>query len=445
MLKSFKKPTILTTLLSFIALGAISAGIVFSLPHRAQAAPSDSQIMFVLDASSSMLYTDNTSSTRIDKAKKALVNTINSIPSDMPVGVRVYGSTVPENNQQAGCKDSVLLSSPKANNAKSLRTAINNVQAKGWTLIGKALQDVKGDFSGEGTKTVILLSDGIDTCNPSKVCTIAKELSKAGTNIKVNTVGIVVTKAAREQLKCVAQNTGGTYYDVNNIDRLQKALQALTSREVNKVPAQKGIPIRGTEDLNDAPIMLNNTLYSDTLVDKTLYYGFDALPEQKIKVTVTGTDTGDQLDWFNYLQLRSYSKLDGQTLAATAIFGTSKRFTKSADTVTLTYTIDTKQQKITEAQPVAFGLAVTGTQDKNIKVPIDIKVTTEGGIAPDNKSVDSEAQTAAQKSESSTESASPLWPIIAGILVALLIAGGISTYFYLRKKNRNNMPPTNTL
>lgn len=440
MMKLFKKTLLSIAFISAAVLGISSTGVIFS-PSNAQAADQNSQIMFILDASSSMLYTDQTSSTRITKAKKALINTIKSVPKDSQVGVRVYGSKVPETDQNAGCKDTVRLSAPKANNSRKLTSQINNVQARGWTLIGKALEEVSKDFTnGEGPKTVILLSDGVDTCSPAKVCDIAKKLRKKDTDIKVHTVGIKVDKRAREQLTCVAKNTGGTYYSVNDIDRLQKALRALTERETTKAPVQEGVPIRGTQEIADAPIMLNETLYRDTLTIPTrLHYGFDALPEQKITITVTAKEKGNNLDWLNYLTLRSYTKTDGKKLSATAIFGATERFdrTKPNDTVTLTYTIDTKEQGITEAQPIAIGLDVSGASDKGEKVPIQIKVSATGGIEPDNVAPDTKES---QPDQASDTTADPdytwLWLILAAILVALVAAGG--GYYAWRKKRQNS-------
>lgn len=419
----------LKKLTTFVAVAALSLSFVPLSPVSADA---EGEIMFILDASSSMLYKDGTASTRIDRAKAALVSTLSSIPTDQRVGVRVYGSKVPDTNQVDGCNDSSLISKPAANNSATLIKEVNNVQAKGWTLMSKALNDVKGDFTGEGPKTVILLSDGVDTCNPTKVCETAKSLAASGTDIKVNTLGLVVNNAARAQLQCIANNTGGTYYDVNDLSRLQKALTALTAKSVNLF-TKEGIPVKGTADITESPALLADTLYSDTINgEETVYYSFDALPKQKITITVKGADNNDKLGMFNFLAVKGYTKLDGSNLAATGVFGHSERFNRGPDVVTTVYKIDTEKQKITEPQQIAFSVNV---RSNTIDLPVQITVAAEGGVAPDNKTIEEKGQTDV-KDDKKDEDSVELLPIILGGIGGLIAIAAITAFIiYKRRKN----------
>lgn len=403
------------------------------LPKTVANAEPTGEIMFILDASSSMLYQDGTPKTRIDRAKEALVSTLQSMPADQRVGVRVYGSKVPDTNQVDGCNDSSLIAAPKANNSAELINQVNGVQAKGWTLMSKALTDVKSDFTGEGPKTVILLSDGVDTCNPAQVCETAKSLAASGTNIKVNTLGLVVNNDARAQLQCIADNTGGTYYDVNDLSRLQKALTALTAQSVNLF-TNEGIPVRGTADIAESPALLPDTLYTDTMNgEETLYYSFDALPKQKVTITVKGADNNGELNNFNFLNLKGYTKLDASKLSATGIFGESDKFSRGPDVVTTVYTIDTEKQKITKPQPIAFSVNIRSNESK---IPVQIKITTEGGEAPNNKTIDEKGQ-ADDTDEKSDKDDTNILPVILGIIGTLLVAGaGVAFFLYKRSKNK---------
>lgn len=411
---------------------AVSVGVgVAVVPKGVASAQTDGEVMFILDASSSMLYKDGTSKTRIDRAKEALVSTLKTIPSDQRVGVRAYGSNIPDTNQADGCKDSSLLSAPKAGNSSKLIQQVNAVEAKGWTLMSKALTDVKGDFTGEGPKTVILLSDGVDTCNPEKVCETAKRLAASGTDIKVNTLGLVVNNEAREQLQCIASNTGGTYYDVNDLNRLQKALTALTAKSVNLF-SKDGIPVKGAADITESPALLADTLYSDIINgEETVYYSFDALPKQQITITVKGADNNDKLGLFNFLGVKGYTKLDGSNLAATGIFGNSERFNRGADLVTTVYKIDTEKQNITEPQQIAFSVNI---RSSTVDVPVQITVSAEGGEAPDNKTIEEKGQSDAKSEEKDEDSLNLLSIIIGGIGSLLAIAAIVGCVIYKRRK-----------
>lgn len=406
------KKLALVLVATFTALIAISG----FAPYTAQA-ESNGEIMFMLDASSSMLAKDGTSTTRIDKAKNALRQTISSLPSDTKVGLRVYGSQQSDanSNKSAGCIDSRLVSAPAANNAANLTAAINSIQAKGWTLMGKSLQDVQKDFTGSGPKTVILLSDGIDTCSPPAACEVAKNLSSNGVDIKVNTLGLLVNDQARSQLGCIAQNSGGNYYDINSLDRLQATLNSLAAREVSLFTAQ-GTPIKGSLRIEQAPLMLGDTFYTDTItVPQELYYGFEALPKQKITITLKAIGRDTPLRNFDFLVLGGYYQDTAEKLRP---FATSQAF--RSDVTTAVYKVDTTKEKITKPTLFAFKVAIDPNNTSNVDgtaVPLEIKVATEGGVAPNNQIASTN-----QGDSTSASDNKPMSPLVIVLLTLLGVA-----------------------
>lgn len=398
-------------------------------PTAAIAAKPQDEIMFILDASSSMLYKDGTDSTRIDRAKAALTATIQALPSDANIGVRVYGSVSPESDKTASCQDSVLLSSPKPGNAEILTRQITDIQSRGWTPIAKALNDVKGDFSGEGRKTVILLSDGIDTCAPAQACQAAKNLAQTGADIKVSSLGFVVNQEAREQLQCIANDGGGEYYDVNDVTRLQEGLSALAQKQITS--AENGAtPIECSNELSDAPALIAGTRYVHTLsADESVFCSFDALPKQKITITAEATDTDGVLDLFNFLNVKGYVKLDGAKLSATGMYGETQRFSReTSETVTVTYDIDTARQKLNKPQHVAFSLQLSRNE---ANVPVFVTVAATGGEAPNNDSEANASETDGSMEVADNGSNLLMYGLIfAGILATVTVMAVLG----LRKK-----------
>jgi hypothetical protein len=422
----------------YLILGAflaISSANVWQ-PKKAQAAESGGEIMFLLDASSSMLAKDGTSTTRIDKAKSALTQTINSLPADTKVGLRVYGSQVPDTNKSAGCVDTRLVSAPAANNAAKITSSLSSIQAKGWTLMGKSLQDVQGDFSGSGPKTVILLSDGIDTCSPPDACEVAKNLAAQGTKIRVNTLGLLVSNDARNQLTCIAQNSGGDYFDINSLDRLQSTLQSLTAREVSLFTTQ-GTPIKGTLRIGDAPLMLANTSYTDTIiVPQELYYAFEALPNQKITLTVTAVGRDTNLGYADFLNTTGYIKETSERVGSNTKSG---QFFKTADNVVSIYKMNTGKtlsfDGLTKPTLVAFKVAIDPNPTSHVdgtSVPLELKITTEGGVAPNNKSVDT-TKNAATSDEGSSTLVTVLLTLL-GVVVLAAAAYGLKRWMDHRRQ-----------
>ena len=77
----------------------------------------------------------------------------------------------------------------------------------------------------EKQATVILVSDGIETCAPDP-CAVADELEKLGVGLTVHTVGFGLDdKGAVAQLKCLAERTGGISVILpSNADELESAL-----------------------------------------------------------------------------------------------------------------------------------------------------------------------------------------------------------------------------
>ncbi|HJD79630.1 MAG TPA: hypothetical protein K8V93_11580, partial [Corynebacterium pollutisoli] len=78
--------------------------------------------------------------------------------------------------------------------------------------------------------TIVLVSDGIDTCAPPPVCEVAADLADRGVDIVINTVGFNVDAAARAELQCIADAAGGTYADATDADTLADELKKATTR-----------------------------------------------------------------------------------------------------------------------------------------------------------------------------------------------------------------------
>jgi len=95
----------------------------------------------------------------------------------------------------------------------ALTNQIHNITASGYTPIGNALKAAADALPHEGPRSIVLVSDGEDTCAPPTPCDVARDLHQQGIDLTVHTVGFKVDATARDQLTCIAQETGGTYSD----------------------------------------------------------------------------------------------------------------------------------------------------------------------------------------------------------------------------------------
>jgi len=104
------------------------------------------------------------------------------------------------------------------------------VNPKGKTPITRSIRRaVEGIRMEEGTSTIVLVSDGEETCDPDP-CEAARLLKESGIDFVIHVVGFDVTNEQRQELECIAEATGGRYYAAGNA-----ADFAFAAREATRV------------------------------------------------------------------------------------------------------------------------------------------------------------------------------------------------------------------
>lgn len=219
-------------------------------PDAAETEGEQQPVVLVLDASGSMDEADGSGDgSRMDAAKDAVTDLIAGTPSEAELGVLVYGSEVGNTGaeKEAGCQDIVTLADVGPVDAQALTDRVLQVEASGWTPIGTALERAADVLPDEGPRSIVLVSDGIDTCAPPDPCEVAEGLAQDGVDLRVHTVGFHVDAQAREQLQCIAEVTGGTYADASGAGELSEELSIQVQRAMRSyLPA--GRPIQGGPD-----------------------------------------------------------------------------------------------------------------------------------------------------------------------------------------------------
>jgi hypothetical protein len=163
---------------------------------------------------------------KIDVAKRVLQETSAAIPPQVKVGLRVFGGGT-SHNQDSDCHQSALLVPIETGNRKSLVSVAMGVKPAGVTPLGYALSQVPDDFQDlQGIRRVVLITDGMDTCGGDP-CGEIKRLSRLGYKMKVDIVGMGLKhdQTAKDLFNCIAQNSGGKYYDADTAAELAKGLK----------------------------------------------------------------------------------------------------------------------------------------------------------------------------------------------------------------------------
>jgi Ca-activated chloride channel family protein len=235
-------------------------------------------LLIIFDSSGSMRADDGTGRQKIDAAKEALSRLVDELPEGTPVGLRAYGHRVPNTDRAAGCADTELLVPVGPLDRGALRSAIGGLAPTGFTPIGAALEAALADLPAAGPRTVVLVSDGIDTCAPPDPCAVAGSLAEQAVELRVEAIGFQVDPAAAAQLACIADITGGRFRTVDDAGSLLRAL-----REYQVV----GSPVSGGGTPQEAPV-LSSGQYRDTLVvGQERWYAVDLEEGEVLRTTAT--------------------------------------------------------------------------------------------------------------------------------------------------------------
>lgn len=189
--------------------------------------------MLVLDASGSM-WGQIGGQSKMQLAVNAVDNMLKTWPPNQKLGLIAYG-----HRQKGDCKDIQVLRPANDFNANAIRQQVKALNPKGMTPISDAVvMAAKQLRHTEQKATVILISDGEETCNVDP-CAVAKQLEQQGIDFTTHVIGFDLPQGkARSQLQCIAKNTGGKYLEARNAAELNKALGQIQQQTVKPVPVK---------------------------------------------------------------------------------------------------------------------------------------------------------------------------------------------------------------
>jgi len=205
----------------------------FSAPQGVTARPADKQrspVVLVLDASGSM-WGQIDGKAKIVIAREVLNTLIDSLPADLQVGLSVYG-----HRREKDCTDIEMVMPIAPLNPAAMKAKINAIKPKGKTPLSDAVRQAAEALQyTEHRASVILVSDGLETCNADP-CSLAADLAKAGVDFKVHVVGFDISKEDQGRLRCLADKTGGLFLAAADARSLHSALTE-TMAKVQEPPA----------------------------------------------------------------------------------------------------------------------------------------------------------------------------------------------------------------
>jgi len=181
--------------------------------------------IIVLDASGSM-WGQIDGRAKLEIAREALGSVLSAIPAETEIGLMAYG-----HREKGSCTDIELIVPPAAGTAGAITDAANAMKFLGKTPLSEAVRRAAGELrSTEEKATVILITDGIETCEADP-CALGAELDASGVDFTAHVVGFGLTAAEGATVACLAGNTGGLYIEAKDAGSLVDALTTVVVAE----------------------------------------------------------------------------------------------------------------------------------------------------------------------------------------------------------------------
>ena len=191
---------------AFLLVAAFCFGTQVLWAQNSQPATEASRAIIVLDASGSM-WGQVEEKAKIDIAREVIGDLLQDPPQNLHLGLMAYG-----HRRKGDCEDIELLVPAGPNTSSKILAAVNEIVPKGKTPLTAAVLEAAGVLRfEEEAATVILVSDGLETCDKDP-CEAARFLEKTGVSFKTHVVGFDLKKGEAQQLKCLADETGGSFF-----------------------------------------------------------------------------------------------------------------------------------------------------------------------------------------------------------------------------------------
>ncbi len=189
------------------------------------------KIMLVLDASGSM-WEQIDGKSKIEIARSTIAELVNHWPAEQQLGLMAYG-----HRRKGDCNDIETLIPPSKLDQAAFMRQVNALKPMGKTPLSQSVTLAAEALKySEDPATVILVSDGEETCNFDP-CAVAKSLEEKGVAFTAHVIGFDVAKPEQQaQLRCLAENTGGRFVSARNAQELQQALQQVVEVSVKAEP-----------------------------------------------------------------------------------------------------------------------------------------------------------------------------------------------------------------
>ncbi|MCI5112068.1 MAG: VWA domain-containing protein, partial [Marivita sp.] len=229
--------------------------------------------VLVMDGSGSMWgQVDGVS--KITIAQEVVGTLLADFPAEQGLGLTVYG-----HRERGECTDIETVVAPAPGTAAQISDAVNRIKPLGKTPMTDAvIAAAEALRYTEEKATVILVSDGVETCNPDP-CAAMRLLEEAGIDFTAHVIGFDVGSdpEALAQMQCIADETGGQFLTADTADQLTAALTQVAVAEPEpepepepvRVPTTLTAVVEGSGALLSGQVLWEVNSDSETIISET--------------------------------------------------------------------------------------------------------------------------------------------------------------------------------
>ena len=194
-----------------------------------QKLPDKTRILFLLDASGSMLGGWERTN-RITAAKKLLSDLVDSLKvnPNLALGLRVYGHQF--NKRLQNCQDTKLEVGFKSANHDLIKNRLAALVPKGTTPLAYSLEQAANDFPDQKNvrNIVIIITDGLESCDGDP-CAVSLALQRKRIFLKPFIIGLGMNKSFEGEFDCLGQ-----FFDAVNIRKFRQVLNTAIRQTLDK-------------------------------------------------------------------------------------------------------------------------------------------------------------------------------------------------------------------
>ncbi|UOQ71374.1 vWA domain-containing protein [Hymenobacter cellulosilyticus] len=219
----------LSVLLRWVLLLALWPVSALRAQNVAPEKPKVTRILFVLDASGSMMAPWE-GKPRWDVARNLLskmVDSLNAYPN-LELALRAYGHQHP--NSENNCEDSKLEVPFAPKNAKAIKARLATLKAQGNTPITYSILQSASDFPTDRSSrnVLILITDGLESCKGDP-CATSVALQRKHVFLRPFIIGLGAERDFGKQLECLGQ-----YYNAADVKTFRSILDNVISQTLTK-------------------------------------------------------------------------------------------------------------------------------------------------------------------------------------------------------------------